>query len=405
MIRSTKIKTSLANNGKLVLVESIIEEYTNVVRYFVDIFWGMDKVPTFVNKEIAKPETWLSATMIQCAGKQASGIVRGTRKKNEQRLYVYNKLLDSNQIKKAKKLKTIIESNPYSKPNLKNLEIDLDSRFITFSFESTTKFNGWVTITSIGNKIKLSLPFNRNKHLNNLKEKGTLKPGIRLSAKNMTLMFDIEDTPKKETGDVLGIDVGQLTTISCSNGHQSTTNRTGHDLSSIAKRLSRKKKGSKGFQREQSHRTNYINWTINQLDLSRFMEIKVEKIRNLRKGKNSSRSLSHWTYTEIFAKVRSKCEETGVLFLQVNPTYTSQRCSSCGFTRKINRKGKTFKCTACFFEADADLNASVNISLKLKPIGKQQRLKQLNRTGFYWIAEGQEPTVPDVQKVNFTVFQ
>jgi len=79
----------------------------------------------------------------------------------------------------------------------------------------------------------------------------------------------------------------------------------------------------------------------------------------------------------------------------LNPTYTSQRCSKCGWVRKGNRSGKLFKCDKCFFEYDADLNAAINLSLKLKPIGKQQQLKQENRIGFYWNVLDQELIVPE----------
>jgi putative transposase len=127
-------------------------------------------------------------------------------------------------------------------------------------------------------------------------------------------------------------------------------------------------------------------------------QVNLEKIKNMRKGKRTSRGLGHWTYTEIFGKLESRCNEQGVLVCKVNPIYTSQRCSECGWTRKGNRKGKSFKCDKCGFVSDSDLNASQNIALPLVGISNQQLLKQINRTGFYWLAEGQAPIVPVVSK-------
>jgi len=69
-------------------------------------------------------------------------------------------------------------------------------------------------------------------------------------------------------------------------------------------------------------------------------------------------------------------------------------------TRKGNRKLKQFKCDICGFAADADLNASINLSLDLSFITKKERLSQINREGFYWFEIGQEPIVPDVQKAS-----
>jgi transposase len=68
----------------------------------------------------------------------------------------------------------------------------------------------------------------------------------------------------------------------------------------------------------------------------------------------------------------------------VCPTYTSQRCSSCGWVRKSNR--------------DADLNAAKNIALNLRPIGTKERLSHKNRKGFYLCEVVQEPIVPVAQK-------
>jgi len=134
------------------------------------------------------------------------------------------------------------------------------------------------------------------------------------------------------------------------------------------------------------------------LNLEGVQKVRLEKIKNLRKGKKTSKFMNRWTYTEIFDKLEDKCLQSGVQIEYINPTYTSQRCSVCGWTRKKNRDGILFKCDKCGFEANADLNASINISLTLPAISKEKRLKQENRKGFYWIESGKEPIVPFVQK-------
>ena len=69
---------------------------------------------------------------------------------------------------------------------------------------------------------------------------------------------------------------------------------------------------------------------------------------------------------------------------ELSPTYTSQRCSVCGWVRKDNRNGKLFKCTSCGYTQDADVNAATNLSLSLPTLSKEVRLKKFNRSGFYW---------------------
>ncbi|EJF06793.1 transposase [Thiovulum sp. ES] len=47
---------------------------------------------------------------------------------------------------------------------------------------------------------------------------------------------------------------------------------------------------------------------------------------------------------------------------KVNPKFTSQKCSKCGYIDKENRKTQSeFKCLKCGHSENADLNASKNI--------------------------------------------
>lgn len=403
MIKSSKVTLKYSNFNKKDTLYSIIDEYKIVVQKFIDILWDLENVPKLLDKSITSTvDSWLSARMVQCAGKQASGIVRGTKKKQEKRLFVYNKLNDEGKFKKARKLKKIIDSNKVSKPLLDNIEIELDSRFISIDLENNTSFDGWINLSSIGNKISLHLPFKRSKHFNKLYRKGSLKGGLRLSKDKATFNFELPNLIKKENGSTLGIDIGVKNTISCSNGHISKKDIHNHDLDSINDKLSRKKKGSKAFKKAQDHRTNYINWSINQLNLDSVKEVRIENIKNLRKGKRTNKKLSHWTYTDIFLKIEDYCNEHGVHLVKINPTYTSKRCSVCGWTRSNNRKGKIFKCGHCGNVIDSDLNASINIATPLNPIWFKQRQQYDIKKGFFWNVVGEEIIVPSVHETDMS---
>ena len=399
MIKSTTSSIKFSNTGKLQTIHHFIDEYRRVVSQFVDLLWNEETIPSLLPKETtSQVQTWLSARMLQCAGKQASGIVRGTQVKQKRRFFMIEKLREQKLYVKARKLQRIYDENSISKPNISEVCPELDSRFITIDLENTTSFDGWLHFSSIGNKISLDIPFKKSRHFNKMLSKGELKTGIRLSKNQMTFMFDIEDVDKRSSGDVVGIDIGQTTTISCSNGYLSDKDFHGHDLASITDKMCRKKKGSKGFRKAEQHRKNYINWTINRLNLDGVKEVKLERIKHMRKGRKTNRRLSHWTYTDIFWKLESKCLEQGVLVTHVSPTYTSKRCSNCGWTRRSNRKGKEFKCTSCGYTTDADLNASRNIAANLKPIGYKKRQLYDIKTGFYWNRVGEDPVVPLVTK-------
>ncbi|SLK00903.1 putative transposase [Arthrobacter sp. P2b] len=59
--------------------------------------------------------------------------------------------------------------------------------------------------------------------------------------------------------------------------------------------------------------------------------------------------------------IRAKAESAGREFIQVDPTYTSQTCSACGYRDATNRSGKMFVCLSCWHRDDADINAAINI--------------------------------------------
>jgi transposase len=48
---------------------------------------------------------------------------------------------------------------------------------------------------------------------------------------------------------------------------------------------------------------------------------------------------------------------------KVSPAFTSQRCSACGQVDRDSRQSQAvFRCTACSFACNADVNAAINIA-------------------------------------------
>ena len=163
----------------------------------------------------------------------------------------------------------------------------------------------------------------------------------------------------------------------------------GHDLHSIMQKMSRQRKGSKAFRRSQEHRRNYINWSINQLDLTDVKQINLEKIWNIGYRNSRSRFLSHFTNTLIRDKIEDFATLHGVHVEGQSSTYRSQRCSCCGVVRKANRKGKLYECIHCGNMMDADLNAAKNHEIQLPEIPYTLRKMNLNRgKGFLWKSDG-----------------
>ena len=64
-------------------------------------------------------------------------------------------------------------------------------------------------------------------------------------------------------------------------------------------------------------------------------------------------------------KIEEKTKKFGGQFILIDPKYTSQKCSNCGTIDKESRLTQAkFVCTSCGYEANADVNAAVNIREK-----------------------------------------
>lgn len=385
MIRCNTVTLKHTNQGKIATISHFVDRYINMVKKYVNIVWNNDSLRpnSFIDSTTCntiRTEANADSRIRQCAAKQASAIVRSVTSKRRKQLYKLAELQKEGE--DTKYLQRKISNSPLKKPEISELNVELDSRFIDFQ-QGKNKFDLFVRIKQIGNKEEIIIPVRFNKVFNKWNKLGQLKSSVRLSKTGLTFFFDVPEKPKQGNRKV-GADQGMTTCLTLSDGQTTKKNKHGHDLTSISKILARRKKGSKRFHKTQSHRKNYINWSLNQLNFSDISEVKLEKLRNVRKGKRSSRYLSHWTYTLIKDKLIRFGEDKGFVVTEHDNRFKSQRCSACGWTHQSNRKGKTFKCVCCGYGADSDLNAASNHEIDLAELTLQVWLQRLNRVGFFW---------------------
>lgn len=82
-----------------------------------------------------------------------------------------------------------------------------------------------------------------------------------------------------------------------------------------------------------------------------------------KKLRDNNGKLGKWAFGQLRNFITYKAKIAGIPVLLVNPAYTSQKCNKCGHTCETNRlTQENFICVNCGYEANADLNASVNIS-------------------------------------------
>jgi IS605 OrfB family transposase len=105
------------------------------------------------------------------------------------------------------------------------------------------------------------------------------------------------------------------------------------------------------------------------IDFALKYQCKYIKMEKLTRHGFSDTLLQNWAFNDLQNKIKNKAKENGIEVLFVEPQYTSQQCSKCGYIDKENRETRdNFKCKKCGFEIDADINAARNIALSEKII-------------------------------------
>ena len=395
MIKSSKHTLTYTNKAKKKKVNIFLAEYQRVLQLVINYMWTNQvqelnipknklHCPKFLDTETLKLfDTWLTARMKQCIGKQACAMISAAVTKRRKQLYKLKKLQRKG--KSTKYLQIVINKHPLVKPDATKVQAEIDGRFI--DTQAANHFDEFIRVKTIGNQLTFNIPIKHHEISNYWDEEANRTTGIRLSNNYLCLIFKKENEEIEGTKTV-GADQGQNTVLSLSDKQVTTKNKHNHDLNSIQDILARRKKGSNGFKRAQEHRKNYVNWSINQLNFRDIKKVNIEKVRKLRKGKRSSRKNSHWTYTLIYDKLTRLSETEGFCLKEVPNEFRSQRCSQCGWVRKANRKGKEFTCNRCGFAEDADLNAAYNLELDLYEVPFWVRQQKINRSGFYWLEDG-----------------
>ena len=367
MIRSSALTLKFATSKKLNTLDLVFDEYARVVNLYIDVLNQAKALPKFTNFKV---ETWLSARLQQCAGKQATEIVKSTRKKDREiRLKKYKRIYryflnKQKQINFIEKKFGELNLNYKIKPRFDGKSINLDNRFWSLN-TSVNSFDYWVKLGSIGNKICLFLPLKNHKHNKQFvdwKRAGSCRL-LRNNGKfKIELIYEKATPVIHKQSKTLAIDAGINCLMSCSDGRQ-----IGLELKKLLNELNQKQQKSKAYNRKLNQIHNYVRWCVNQLDWANLSDLVIENLKYIqidtkkRVNKATRKLLSKWNLGLWHHAIEQKCEANCVCLHQVEPRYTSQTCPCCGNVDKRNRDGVLFRCTSCGYEANADLNASINI--------------------------------------------
>ena len=198
-----------------------------------------------------------------------------------------------------------------------------------------------------------------------------------------TITFEYTPIPLPVSDLAVGIDVGVQTFATFSDGTEISNPRIYQEhqaeLQRAQRRVARRKKGSnrrrkavvllqKVHQRIRSKRSNFLHKQSTAV-IRKYGMIVVEAL-NI-SGMSRSRlakQILDCSWSEWFRQLAYKAEEAGRQFIAVDPRYTSQTCSECGFVHKDNRKTQAdFACLSCGYKDHADHNGAVNIMARSEP--------------------------------------
>jgi len=195
---------------------------------------------------------------------------------------------------------------------------------------------------------------------------------------------EVEPELLPPSDEAIGIDVGLKTFAALSNSEFIENPRFFRKeekaLAKAQRKLSKQKRGSRErrkarkvvsriHERIRNRRHDFCHQNARRI-VNRFGIIAVEKlsVKSMLGNHCLAKSISDASWSQFRSVLTSKAESAGRKVLAVNPAYTSQDCSGCGY-RPDGREGRTKKklsdrwhlCPMCGLSVDRDTNAAVNI--------------------------------------------
>ncbi len=381
------------NDFKSYITNSHFDKDTKIKLYYINRYkkWFCESVK-MKDKEIEQNILKLSRTIIK-------NIFKKNRKPN---LKFCNMALDAkvveitpNGVKKVKKSEKIKDENGDFVLNKSG-----NPKLRTYTQEEERKkssYDYWIKLSTLEKGKKIVLPLMTNSYFEGLngeiknfvqinfnQDISKINGNIPLFSSNeidykmdICLIKDIEKNEYQPKMDKLALDLGLNNLFATNLGELYGRNfskllkKYDEIVSLLAKNRQKQKlktlskKYKKLVNKIKAYLKNEINRVINRLiKNNQPKEIIVERLNftSPKLSKKLNRMISNFGKRIIEEKFKSISEQYGIIITQINPAYTSQECSKCGYIAKNNRKNQeTFICGFCGKKQNADINASKNI--------------------------------------------
>jgi len=216
---------------------------------------------------------------------------------------------------------------------------------------------------------------------------------------HLLIVADIPEDPQIEPQEIIGVDLGIVNIATTSTGNTFS----GQKCTESRKKYSRikgilqsvgtwnAKKHLKKLSGKERRFKNDTNHCISKKIVAEAKDtrsgIALEDLKGIRDRvpgyKELRASIGKWAFYEVAMYIRYKARLSGIPVYLVDPKYTSQQCSCCGYIDRENRKTQSdFFCIKCGYTDNADINAAKNIASRAdvnQPIALRPEPKRSGR--------------------------
>ncbi len=294
-----------------------------------------------------------------------------------------NKLINKDTLKLSRKIiKRTFKLNHF--PNTKYIQLQLDNKVAkieTKKENGAKNFDYWIKLSTLEKGKPINLPLKSNPYFENIK--GNLKKFCQITIDKfniigITLLKDVKKREYKPKREKIALDLG-LSNLFATNLGDLFGRRFIDYLLKIDEKITKlqaklqknklKPTQTKRYRRlikkTRAYLKNEINRVLNKIvKLYAPKEIILEKLnfQSPKLSKRLNRILHKFGKSIIKQKLENLKEEFGIKIREINPAYSSQTCSKCGYVDKSNRKNQaTFICGFCNSKQNSDINAAKNL--------------------------------------------
>ena len=248
--------------------------------------------------------------------------------------------------------------------------VPFDSRNLTFHEDH-------ITIRLLAGRVKIPMSLGEYQKYLLQFPKGEADLFVKNGEAYLSVSVEVPEAELRESSQFIGVDMGIVNLAVDSLGNV----YSGKPIDKTRERVARlraglQSTGTKSAKRHLKKLGNYesrfrrhVNHVISKelVKLANDTQsgIALEALRKIEKKVKRAQRARHngWAFYQLRAFIEYKAKRSGTNVVFVNPAYTSQMCSACGYVDKNNRKGQSgFLCVLCGHKENADLNAAKNIA-------------------------------------------